>query len=123
MALATGYAAWFWYEGFRRDPVLREVVELVRHDGTAEQVLGENIRIEGMEGRALAYVWGQEAGAYVVQLAGSKGEGTLHVTANRQGGHLNVQSMILDGPDGAHYDLLHHTVQPGDNSPNPTNSI
>jgi hypothetical protein len=123
VALAAGYGAWFWYEGYRRDPVLREVVELVHHDGTAEQVLGQNIRIEGMEGRALAYVWGQEAGAYVVQLAGSKGEGTLHVTANRQGGHLNVQSMILDGPDGSHYDLLHHTLQPDDNSPSPTNSI
>jgi Cytochrome oxidase complex assembly protein 1 len=120
VALAAGYGAWFWYEGYRHDPVLRGVADLVRHDGMAEQVLGQNIRIEGVEGSALAYVWGQESGAYVVLLAGSKGQGALHVTANEQSGRLDVQSMILDGPDGAHYDLLHHTVQPGDN---PTSSI
>jgi len=57
VALAAGYGAWFWYEGFRRDPVLRGVVELVSHDGTAQQVLGQNIHIEGVEGSALAYVW------------------------------------------------------------------
>jgi hypothetical protein len=120
IALAAGYGAWFWVEGYRRDPVLRGVVELVRHDGMAEQVLGQDIRIEGVEGSALAYAWDQESGAYVVLLAGSKGEGALHVTANRRGGRLNVQSMILDGPGGTHYDLLHHTMQPGDN---PTSSI
>jgi len=120
VALAAGYGAWFWHEGFRRDPVLRAVTNLVRSDGMAEQVLGKNIHIEGVEGSALSYVWGQESGAYVVLLAGSKGEGRLHVTADEKGGHLNVQSMTLDGPDGAHYDLLHHTLQPGDN---PTTSI
>jgi hypothetical protein len=119
-ALAAGYGAWFWYAGYAHDPVLRGVVELVRHDAMAEQVLGRDIRIAGVQGSALAYAWGQESGAYVVLLDGSKGEGALHVTANRQGGHLNVQSMILDGPGGGHYDLLHHTVQPGDN---PTTSI
>jgi hypothetical protein len=118
--LAAGYGAWFWYEGYRHDPVLREVVELVRHDGMAQQVLGRDIRIEGVEGSALAYVWGQESGTYTVLLAGNKGEGALHVTASQQAGHLNVQSMTLDGPDGVHYDLLHHIVQPGDN---PTSSI
>jgi hypothetical protein len=120
VALAAGYGAWFWYDGYRHDPVLRGVVDLIRHDGTAKQVLGQNIHIEGVEGSALSYVWGQESGAYVVLLAGSRGEGTLHITADEKGGHLNVQSMILDGPDGAHYDLLHQTVLPSDN---PTSSI
>ena len=27
-----------------------------------------------------------------------------------------IERMILDGPHGDHYDLLHHTAQPNDNS-------
>jgi hypothetical protein len=27
-----------------------------------------------------------------------------------------VQSMILEGPEGSHYDLLHHVAQPSDSS-------
>ena len=112
--LATGYSAWFWLEGYRRDPVLRAVVELVRGDGMAGQVLGRNIQIEGVDASAMSYMWGEQAGAYVVTLEGSKGRGTLHVMADQKNGRLNVQRMILDGPDGHHYDLLHHIVQPGD---------
>ena len=101
--------------------MLRGVVELVRKDGMAEAVLGENIHITGVEGSALSYMWGSgESGSYVVALAGSKGAGALHVTAHRDKGHLAVEHMMLDGPRGSHYDLLHHIARPGDN---PTDSI
>jgi hypothetical protein len=121
--LAVGYSAWFFYEGYRRDPVLRGVVELVRHDGMAEMVLGDDIHITGIEGSALSHMWGEwdeSGGSYVVDLAGSKGQGTLSVTAVTRNGRLSVQRMILDGPHGAHYDLLRHTGRPGDS---PTDSI
>jgi hypothetical protein len=118
--LAAGYGAWFFYQGYVRDPVLQGVVQLVQHDGTAEAVLGGNIHLTGIEGSALSYVWGGESGSYVALLAGSKGEGALHVTARTREGHLIIDSMILDGPHGDHYDLLHHTVRPGDS---PTTSI
>ena len=119
--LAAGYGAWFFYQGYLSDPVLRGVIALVRQDGMAEAALGENIHITGVEGSALSYMWGQgEAGSYVLELAGSKGDGSLHVTAHSDHGHLNVQSMILDGPGGSHYDLLHHIAQPGST---PTDSI
>lgn len=117
LLLAAGYGAWFFYQGYTNDPVLRGVVELVRHDGMAETVLGENIHITGIEGSALSYMWGGEAGSYVVLLAGSKGQGALHVTARTQQGRLSVDTMILDGPNGSHYDLLHHTTTRPDNSP------
>jgi hypothetical protein len=120
--LAGGYGAWFLYQGYQRDPVLAGVVELVRKDGMAETVLGENIHVTGIEGGMFSYMWGggETGGSYVVDLEGSKARGALHVTARTANGRLTVQDMILDGPGGARYDLLHHTVRPGDN---PTTSI
>ena len=119
--LAAAYSGWFFYQGYRDDPVLHGVVELVRRDGMAEAALGENIHITGVEGSALSYMWGSgESGSYVVALAGSKGDGNLHVTARSDRGRLTVQSMILEGPRGSRYDLLHHIAQPGQS---PTNSI
>jgi hypothetical protein len=120
--LAVGYSGWFFYQGYTRDPVLRGVVRLVRRDGMAEAALGQDIHITGIEGSALSYMWGAESGSYVVLLAGSKGQGALHVTAREQQGRLTVDSMILDGPGGAHYDLLHHTTRQPDNN-SPTESI
>ena len=112
--LALGYGSWFFYQGYTRDPVLRGVTELVRKDGMAEAVLGENIHVTGVQGSALSYMWGHgESGSYVVLLAGSKGTGALHVTAHTDKGHLTVESMMLDGPRGSRYDLLHHIAQPG----------
>ena len=116
LAAITG--GWFIYQGYRHDPVLQGVVALVRRDGMAEAVLGENIHVTGMEGSALTYLWGsgESGGSYVVDLAGSKGQGALHVTAHSRRGRLSVESMILDGPHGDHYDLLHHTAEPNGNS-------
>jgi hypothetical protein len=119
--LAAGYAAWFWTTGYARDPVLRGVVELVRQDGTAERVLGENIHIAGVEGSGFSTMWGEQNSAYVVKLEGSKGRGDLRVIAGRKNGQLNVQRMVLDAPDGTRYDLMHHTIEPSRN--NPTTSI
>ena len=48
--LAGGYGAWFLYQGFRNDPVLRAVTELTRQDGLAHQVLGNDIEVTGVEG-------------------------------------------------------------------------
>ena len=120
--LAAGiYGGWFFTEGYRRDPVLTQVVALVRRDAMAEAALGENIHVTGIEGSARSFIWGgASGGSYVVDLAGSKGTGALHVTATTRRGRLAVQSMILDGPGGDEYDLLHHTQKPGDN---PTTSI
>ena len=116
--LAAGYGAWFFTQGYARDPVLQGVVQLVRRDGVAEAVLGENIHLSGIVGSALSYMRGGETGSYVLLLSGSKGQGALHVTARTRQGRLTVDRMILDGPHGDHYDLLHHTAQPRDNSIN-----
>ena len=120
LLVAAGYSGWFFYQGYSHDPVLRGVVELVRKDGMAEAALGENIHITGVQGSALSYVLGSESGSYVVTLAGSKGEGSLHVTAHSDHGHLTVERMMLDAPSGDHYDLLHHNIQPAQT---PTDSI
>jgi hypothetical protein len=119
--VVSAYGAWFFYQGFRHDPVLLAVSELVRHDGMAEQVLGENIQVTGIEGDSLAMVPGLGSHSdYRVALAGSKASGTLQVEADSDHGHVHVESMILTGPNGDRYDLMHHTMAP---SPVPTTSI
>ena len=45
--LAGGYGTWFLWQGFRSDPVMRSVSELVRRDGLAHQVLGDDVRVVG----------------------------------------------------------------------------
>ena len=121
MVLVWGYSAWFFYQGFRNDPALRAVSEMVRQDGMAAQVLGGDIHITGVEGSALSFVPGLGGhSAYQVALTGSKASGSLTVESDFAGGQAHIETMILTGPDGARYDLMHHTIAPGSA---PTTSI
>lgn len=109
--LAGGYGTWFLWQGFRHDPVMRSVSELVRRDGLAHQVLGDDIRVVGMFGNAFSYVPGMGSHSdYEVRLAGNKAEGTLEVEADTRHGRVNVTTMILTAPDGGRYDLLHNQI-------------
>jgi len=117
VALVGAYGGWFLWQGFRHDPVVRAVSELVRHDGMAETALGENIQITGIEGSAFSFVPGLGARSdYVVTLEGSKASGRLAVDATVQHGQVHILSMILTGPGGDRYDLLHHVMTPSGGS-------
>ena len=119
--LVSAYSAWFFYQGFHNDPTLRAVSELVRHDGMAERVLGEDVQITGIAGNSFSFMpgWGSRSD-YIVALSGSRASGTLAVEAEMDHGHLHVDSMILTGPNGDKYDLMQHTIAP---SNNPTTAI
>ncbi len=109
--VAGGYGAWFLYQGFRHDPVLRTVSELVRRDGLAHQVLGDDIHVTGMDGNAFSFVPGLGARTdYEVTLTGDKASGTLDVEADTSRGQVQIKSMILTLPNGGRYDLLHNIV-------------
>jgi hypothetical protein len=109
--LAGGYGTWFLWQGFRNDPVMRSVSELVRRDGLAHQVLGDDIRVVGMTGNAFSYVPGMGSHSdYEVRLAGSKAQGTLEIEADTRRGRVNLTTMILIAPDGGRYDLLHNQI-------------
>ena len=113
--LAGAYGAWFLYEGFRHDPVLRAASELVRDDGMAHLALGNDIQVTGVEGNAFSFTPGIGASnSYVVDLTGDKGEGRLAVTAHTVGAQVKLDTAILIGPDGRRYDLIAHAVLPGD---------
>ena len=58
--LLGGYGAWFLWHGYRRDPVLRVVGELVRDDGMAQQVLGDDAVVTGVEGNVFSWMPGTE---------------------------------------------------------------
>jgi hypothetical protein len=125
LLLVSAYSAWFFYQGFHHSPVLQAVTALVRHDGTAEQVLGSDIQITGVEGDSMSFMTqlGSHS-AYLVTLRGSRASGTLAVAADTVQGHLHVDSMILVGPDGTRYDLMQHTVTPPDHpTGNPTTAV
>jgi hypothetical protein len=121
MILVGGYGAWFLWQGFRDDSTLAAVAQLVRHDGMAEAVLGENIQITGVEGNAFSFAPGLGTqDAYVVTLSGSRAGGQLAVDASTDHGRVHINSMILIGPNGDRYDLMHHTMSP---AARPTDSI
>lgn len=109
--LAGGYGAWFLYQGFRHDPVLRAVTELTRHDGLAHQVLGDDIEVTGVAGNAFSFVPGMGGrSSYEVTIEGDKASGTLDVEAATPHGRVEIRSMILTTPNGGRYDLLHNVV-------------
>jgi hypothetical protein len=122
--LAGGYGAWFLYDGYKRNPVLRVVGELVRSDGMAQQVLGSGAAVTGVAGNYYSWMPGTTSNAYDVTLEGPKGQGRLAVTAHQTGfGQPKLDSAILTGPDGRRYDLLRHQQLPDDGTARPDTSI
>jgi hypothetical protein len=121
--LLGGYGAWFLWDGYRRDPILRVVGELVREDGMAQQALGFGAVVTGVEGNMFSWMPGQSSHAYDVTLQGPKGNGRLAVTSHQSGAAgWKLDSAILTGPDGRRYDLLKHQILPP-NSDRPDTSI
>ena len=111
MVAAGGYGAWFLYQGFRHDPVLRTVAELARRDGLAHQVLGDDIHVTGVEGNAFSFVPGLGTHTdYEVAIAGDKASGILDIESDTSRGRVEIRSMILTLPNGGRYDLLHNMV-------------
>lgn len=110
---AGGFGAWFLWDGYKRDPALRVVGEMVRKDGMARQVLGNNITITGVESNIFSWMPGGTSNAYEMTLEGSKGEGRLSVTTHSGAAAPVLDSAILTGPDGRRYDLLKRQQLPG----------
>src|SRR5438067_3821057 len=122
--LLGGYGAWFLADGYRRNPVLRVVGELVRNDGLAQLAMGPGAVVTGVEGNLFTWVPGMASDTYQVTLEGPKGEGHLAVTAHHSGfGSPHLDSAILTGPDGRRYDLLKHQQLPDDGRTRPDTSI
>lgn len=122
--LIGGYGAWFLWDGYRRDPVLRVVSEMVRRDGMAQEVLGPGAAVTGVEGNFFSWMPGQTSHSYVVTLEGPKGDGRLAVSTHQSGfENPKLDSAILTGPDGRRYDLLKHQALPSDDSARPDTSI
>lgn len=109
--LAGGYGAWFLYQGFRHDPVLRTVTTLLSRGGLAHRVLGDDIHVTGVEDNAFSFVpgWGTHTD-YEVILTGDKASGVLEVEADTSHGRVDIKSMILSMPHGGRYDLLRNLV-------------
>jgi hypothetical protein len=116
-----GYGAWFLWQGFRENPLLRTVIEMTQHDGLAQRVLGTPITVVGVEGNAFSFTTGVGARSnYVLRLQGPRGEGRLAVTSHAEGGKAKIDAMTLTGPDGGQFDLLHHAPVPaGDRDAQP----
>jgi hypothetical protein len=71
--LLGGYGAWFLYDGYKRNPVLRVVGELVRTDGMAQQVLGRGAEVIAVEGNFFSWMPGRLSNDFGVVLEGPKG--------------------------------------------------
>lgn len=120
---AGGFGAWFLLDGYKRDPVLRVVGELVREDGMAQMALGHGAVITGVEANSFSWMPGRTNNAYDVTLEGPKGDGRLSVTAHAGNNGPQLDTAILTGPDGRRYDLLKHMALPPDGTAAPDTSI
>ena len=67
--MAGGYGAWFLYDGYKRNPVLRVVGELVRQDGMAQQALGYGAEVVGVEGNFFSWMPGGSTNSYEPRLS------------------------------------------------------
>jgi len=122
--LLGGYGAWFLYDGYKRNPVLRVVGELVREDGMAQQVLGRGAEVTAVEGNFFSWIPGRLGNDFEMMLEGPKGEGHLAVRSHHRAfGPPMLVSAILTGPDGRRYDLLKHQRLPDDGIVRPDTSI
>jgi hypothetical protein len=111
--LAGGFGAWFWTAGYKRDPAFRLVAELVKHDGLTQQVLGPDPTVTSVDSNNFRWMPGMSRHDYQVTLQGPRGEGHLAVTSHADGSGPKLDSTILTGPDGRHYDLLRHRILQG----------
>jgi len=122
--LLGGYGAWFLYDGYKRNPVLRVVGELVREDGMAQQVLGRGAEVTAVEGNFFSWIPDRLGNNFDMVLEGPKGEGRLSVRSHHTAfGPPILDSAILTGPDGRRYDLLKHQRLPDDGIVRPDTSI
>lgn len=122
--LAAGYGAWYLWEGYRHNPAYRLAAELLRHDGMAQQILGADPVITGVEGNVFSWVPGLASDSYDVILEGPKGEGRLSITEHHaEFGPPKLDGAILTGPDGRRYDLLKHQELPTNGNAPPETSI
>jgi len=122
--LATAYGAWYFWEGYRHNPAYRLAADLMRHDSMAQQVLGADPVITGVEGNVFFWMPGVASDSYEVSLEGPKGEGHLAITEHHSAfGTPKLDGAILTGPDGRRYDLLKHQELPADGSIAPETSI
>jgi len=115
VAWASG--AWFLWQGFKTSPMTQAAIEMAEHDSLAQRVLGQPITVVGVEGNAFSFVTGVGARAtYVLRLEGPRGQGVLDVTSHTDNSKPKIDALTLTGPDGQHYDLLHHAPVPSDNA-------
>jgi hypothetical protein len=115
--VSWGAGAWFLWQGFRTSPAIRTAIEMTQHDGLAQRVLGQPIVITGMEGNSFSFVAGIGArSSYVLRLEGPRGIGTLAVTSHMEAARAKIETLMLTGPDGQRYDLLHHAPVPTGNA-------
>ena len=103
---AMSYGGWWLFSGFKNDPTLHTVMDTVNGDRIAHAVLGDNIEITSLASSSFNSdtTTGTHA-SYVARVKGSKGEGTLAITADTVSGRTRITSIVLTGPDGSTYDL------------------
>jgi hypothetical protein len=108
--LAGGGGIW-WYmtSGYKNNETLKAATVELNQDQTARSVLGDNIEITGLSGTHYATdLANGTSESYVAHLKGSKAEGDLAVDAETPPhGQRHFTKLILTGPDGKTYDLLH----------------
>jgi hypothetical protein len=114
LALATAilvcaafvYGGWFFAQGYRNDPGLKNALAVVRANPVAQSILGDGIAIEDMQSETFSATTGHgKTVSYTVRLKGKRAEGLLHVMLHSVGSDTKIVSIVLTGPDEERYNL------------------
>ncbi|HUO90921.1 MAG TPA: cytochrome c oxidase assembly factor Coa1 family protein [Rhizomicrobium sp.] len=102
------WMGWYFYSGFKNNATLKSVVVELNNNQVARSVLGDNIEITSLSSSNFsADLSTGKTESYVAHVKGSKGEGTLSISAETPPrGQTHITKLSLIGPDGREYDLL-----------------
>lgn len=114
LGAVIGYGAWYFHQGFDKDPRVKAVLSAAAQNDEAVRLLGKNIKVLELEHYAYGFESGKGSSAtYVVKVAGSAGSGELKADLDVSGKTPVVRRLTLVSEDGqAHYLI-------GDGPPNP----
>jgi hypothetical protein len=115
VAVAVIYAVYYLTLGYKNDDTLQAVLTALRHNPTAHMVLGDNIDITGMPTYSFRYDTQGHTASYAFGVRGSRGQGSVTTNVIIWGGHADIKTLTLTGPDGHVYNLIGSSA--------PTNSV
>jgi hypothetical protein len=117
VVVAVDYGAWYFGNFLKNDAAAEMVIAALKSDRTARSVLGDDIQFVSVTSASTVETLATgKTTSFIARVKGSTAEGAVSATVVSHD-HVNkITVLILTGPDGRTYDLLHAPQAPPENS-------